>query len=134
MAVRPWVTPEELLAYTSDPSLKERSETQIQFDIARAEDYVEGYCNNRFDDNEKYPEIPDKVRRAVILIAEMYAAKAQAAAEGKGTMYKSESLDDYSYTLEDSQAAIDNMIIGPLLDPFIIQKVRHGIKMHAHAW
>lgn len=134
MAERPWITPDELLEYTADASIAERTHAQLEFDIACAEDYVEAYCNNNFADPEKYPTIPDKVRRAVILITEIYSAHAAAASEGKGTLYKSEGLDDYSYTMQEIQQAIDNRRIGPLLDPFIIQKVRHGIKMHAHAW
>ena len=63
MAERPWVTPEELKEYTEFEEVKNRADSKLKIDISRAESWVIDYCNNRFDDPEKYPEIPENVRR-----------------------------------------------------------------------
>ena len=76
MAERPWVTPEELKEYTEFEEVKNRADSKLKIDISRAESWVIDYCNNRFDDPEKYPEIPENVKTAVLLIAEAYAHNA----------------------------------------------------------
>lgn len=127
---RPWVTPEEVKAYTEYKSVKERSDDKLKVDISRAEQYVIGYTNNSFEDIE---ETPENVRIAVILIAEMYAASAGSAAEGFG-LYKSESFDDYSYTAEETTGKIDNLTIGPLLEEYCIAEPRRAVTLKARAW
>lgn len=62
MAERPWVTPEELKEYTEFEEVKNRADSKLKIDISRAESWVIDYCNNRFDDPEKYPEIPENVK------------------------------------------------------------------------
>ena len=128
MAVRPWVTPDEVKTYTDYPTVQKRSDGKLKVDISRAEQYVISYTNNRFEDNEKYPVVPESLKTAVILVAEMYAFNAAQGAEGKGG-YKSESFDDYSYTLEETTAKIDNLLLGPLLDDYIIKEARNGVTM-----
>ena len=76
MAERPWVTPEELKEYTEFEEVKNRADSKLKIDISRAESWVIDYCNNRFDDPEKYPDIPENVKTAVLLIAEAYAHNA----------------------------------------------------------
>ena len=76
MAERPWVTPEALKEYTEFEEVKNRADSKLKIDISRAESWVIDYCNNRFDDPEKYPEIPENVKTAVLLIAEAYAHNA----------------------------------------------------------
>ena len=95
MAERPWVTPEELKEYTEFEEVKNRADSKLKIDISRAESWVIDYCNNRFDDPEKYPEIPENVKTAVLLIAEAYAHNA---VEQTKVRLKSETFDDYSYT------------------------------------
>lgn len=58
MAERPWVTPEELKEYTEFEEVKNRADSKLKIDISRAESWVIDYCNNRFDDPEKYPRYP----------------------------------------------------------------------------
>ena len=99
MAERPWVTPEELKEYTEFEEVKNRADSKLKIDISRAESWVINYCNNRFDDPEKYPEIPENVKTAVLLIAEAYAHNA---VEQTKVRLKSETFDDYSYTAESS--------------------------------
>lgn len=43
MAVRPWVTPQEVRDYTEIKSVQERNDTRIAVDISRAEQYVISY-------------------------------------------------------------------------------------------
>jgi len=117
MATRPWVTPEEVRDYTEYAEVKNRTDERLAKDIQRAELYVIAYTRNKFDNAELFPVIPESVRLAVILIAEMYAFNA---ATGKGGSYKSETFDDYSYTLRDTDAKIDNLFLGPLLDEYVI--------------
>jgi hypothetical protein len=113
---RPWVTPKEVSEYSERNEVQTRSENRLKVDIMRAEQYVLTYTRNDFSDSAKFPNIPENVRLAIILIAEMYAFRA---ASSKGT-YKSESFDDYSYTLRDTDAAIDDILLGPLLDEYVI--------------
>jgi len=124
MAARPWVTPQEVRDYTELASAKNRSDARLEMDIARAELYVISYTRNDFSDPVKYPVIPEAVRMAVILIAEMYAHNAT---NSKGGTFKSESFDDYSYTMADTDAKLDNLLLGPLLDDFILNGSKAGV-------
>jgi hypothetical protein len=118
MATRPWVTPAEVRDYTEREKVKNRSDAKLAMDIARSEQYVIRYTKNRFDDPAKCPEIPAEVKTAVILIAEVYGSSA---AEGKGE-YKSETFDDYSYTVADTEAKLGNLDLAPLLDDYIAEQ------------
>lgn len=131
MAARPWVLPQEVRDYTDRPSVKERADAKLSVDISRAEQYVISYTHNRFEDPEKYPTIPEPVKTAVILIAEAYAAYAADFGAGAGT-FKSESLDDYSYTAADTAYIIGNLDLGPLLDDYVESeqaKVKNAVNM-----
>ena len=122
MAERPWVTPDEVRAYSDRQSVKSRDESKLLIDISRAEMYVVKYTRNKFDD-EKYPVMPEPVKTAVILLAESYAAGAAGLggdAEISGN-FKGETFDDYSYTLMDSAAKIDNLDLGYLLDDYTVE-------------
>lgn len=125
MAERPWVFPKEVIAYTDYESVKVRSEEKLKVDIARAEKYVISYTNNSFLDKE-YKVIPDDVKTAIILIAEVYAYYASL---GTKRHNKSESFDDYSYTREDAEASITDLGIGALLDDYIIVKPKGAVTM-----
>lgn len=124
MARRPWVTPDEVREYTDKPTVAARSDAKLKIDITRAELYVISYTNNRFDD-EQYPEAPEAVKTAVILIAEMYG---NSAVEGKGE-YKSESFDDYSYTFAETSVKLENLDLGPLLDEHVVVEPKQGVTM-----
>lgn len=118
MAARPWVTPEEVRSYSEREKVQARSDDKLKVDISRAEQYVIQYTRNRFDDAGKYPVIPESVKTAVILIAEVYGS---AAADGKGE-YKSETFDDYSYTVADTAVKLENLDLSSLLDEYIVEK------------
>lgn len=126
MAKRPWVTPAEVQAYSDRPAVKNRADSKLSVDIGRAEQYIIAYTNNKFEDAAQYPEIPESVKTATILAAEAYANNA---VEGAKTM-KSETLDDYSYTLADNATVrIESLDLAPLLDEFVLAATRSGVAM-----
>ena len=133
MANRPWILPHDVRDYTTNPAVQARKHERLAVDIARAEQYVITYCGHDFSDPKAYPELPDPVRTATLLIAELYAANAEAEATGR-SLLKSETNDDYSYTAQDIQTALDNLTVGPLLDPYVKKPVRCGVRLDAHIW
>ena len=117
MAARPWVTPEEVKAYTSQEDVQNRPDEKLAFDISRAELKVIAKTNNNFEDEEKYPEIPEPVKMAVILLTEAYAKNA---VEATRKQVKSETFDDYSYTAESSAIDIEALDLDDLLGPYVL--------------
>ena len=122
MADRPWVTPEEVRAYTEIESVQNRSDARLAVDITRAEQYVITYTHNTFAD---YEEVPDPVKTAVIILAEAYAWNAYIATKE----LKSESFDDYSYTSESSSISIDDLDLAALLDDYVIAQANCSVTM-----
>lgn len=126
MATRPWVTPDEVKAYSDRPNVQARTVERLKVDITRAEQYVISYTNNNFADPTKYPTIPEPVKTAVILLADAYAHNA---VESTKTM-KSETFDDYSYTAADSTTVrIDDLGLEPLLEDYVVVKPKSGVTM-----
>lgn len=123
MAKRPWVTPEEVKEYTEYPSVQSRADTKLAIDIARAEQYVIAFANNKFEELE---EIPEGVKTAVILVAEAYAYNACIAAREM----KSEQFDDYSYTVADTAGIdLDLLDIAPLLEEYARDKAKDNVTL-----
>lgn len=125
----PWVIPDDVRNYTESSEVKARTDDKLKIDIARARQYVISYTNNRFDDNiDRCFKIPETVRTAVILLSEYYAVKS--IDNGKLGNYKSETFDDYSYTLSDTEnLSIDSLGIEPLLEDYIIAKTKDAVSM-----
>ena len=116
---RPWISPDDVKEYTDYPEVAERSEGKLKQDILRAEMKIIKITNNRFDDDEKYPEIPEQVKLATILVAEAYAKNLVEHATKK---IKSETFDDYSYELtETKDIDISGLDLDELLADFVIQ-------------
>lgn len=116
---RPWISPDDVKEYTDYPEVAERSEGKLKQDILRAEMKIIKITNNRFDDDEKYPKIPEQVKRATILVAEAYAKNLVERATKK---IKSETFDDYSYELtETKDIDISGLDLDELLADFVIQ-------------
>ncbi len=116
---RPWISPDDVKEYTDYPEVAERSEGKLKQDILRAEMKIIKITNNRFDDDEKYPEIPEQVKLATILVAEAYAKNLVERATKK---IKSETFDDYSYELtETKDIDISGLDLDELLADFVIQ-------------
>ena len=131
MAVsRPWVTPAEVKAYSEYPSVQSRADNKLSIDISRAEQYIISFTNNSFDDPD-LTQIPDPVKNAVILVAEAYAYNAGIASKGG---VKSETFDDYSYTLADVQPIdVSALDIGALLEDYTVSAPRRGVTMRMRA-
>ncbi len=127
MPARPWVTPEEVKEYSSEPCISSRTEARLRMDISRAESYILAYTRNKglLDDNI-YPTIPDDIRNAVIILAEYYGVQSV----NRG--YTSESFDDYSYS-KDASTAVDISLLGLdyLLDDYIISEGSGKITLEA---
>lgn len=126
MADRPWVTPDEVRAYTEIEAVQKRSDERLAVDISRAEQYVVTYTHNSFPG-----ELPGPVKTAVLLLAEAYAARANQMKETKGGTFKSETFDDYSYTVGESSmqdvfAALD---LPSLLDEYVQAQATASVTM-----
>lgn len=116
MAVmRPWVTPGEVRDYTDSTEIAQRADGKLKVDIFRAEQKVIAITHNSFDD-EKLEEIPEPVRMAVLIIAEAYANNS---IEQSRKQIKSETFDDYSYTLDGGMIDIDGLDLDYLLRDFM---------------
>lgn len=122
MAKRPWVTPDEVRAYSEVPEVQNRSDARLAIDIARAEQYVITYTHNDFSDFE---EIPPSVKLAVIILAENYGHNAVLVSKG----VKSETFDDYSYTAADSAFSIADLDLAALLDDFVKAEASSGVTL-----
>lgn len=126
MAESPWLTPQEVKAYTEIESVKNREDSKIEVDISRAEQYVINYTRNHFED---YEEIPKPVKTAVLLLSEAYAAYADYMKKTGGGALKSESFDDYSYAADDSsfESLANSLDLAALLDDYVIEESRSRI-------
>lgn len=125
MAVtRPWVTPQEVREYSDYEDVQNRSDAKLRVDITRAEQAVISYTNNKFDD-EDLTEIPPNVKTAVILLAENYAHSVYQVSRS----YKSETLDDWSYTANDAQLSISDLGLESLLDEYKITAASGNVFM-----
>lgn len=126
MAERPWVLPKEVKAYTEIGAVQKRSKVRLEVDIARAEQYVITYTHNKFEDCD---EIPPPVKTAVILLAEAYASHANLMKTTSGGAFKSETFDDYAYSVGDTtfSAAVKDLDLAALLDDFVVSEPRKGV-------
>lgn len=124
MATRPWITPSNVIEYSDLAEVQKRSDMKLKVDIRRAESYIIKYTNNDFSDEEKYPDIPEDVKVADILLAEYFAHNISLIG-GK----KSETFDDYSYTVDDATIDVTALGLDTLLDPFIITKASGRVNM-----
>lgn len=114
---RPWVKPQQVKEYTSSPGVKNRSDTQLAYDIARAEKYVIFHTHNQFKAAEYSSNLPSDVIMAVILLAEAYAK--QAIVQKNGAV-SSETFDDYSYTIDTNSDIADRLGLGAMLEEYVL--------------
>ncbi|MBQ3566223.1 MAG: DUF3199 family protein [Oscillospiraceae bacterium] len=117
-----WVTPDDVRNYSDIKAVQERTSERLITDIFRAQQYVISYTNNDFSE---YDEIPQSVKTAIILLAEIYGYNSVTSAKE----LKSETFDDYSYTAENSVRSISDSGIEPLLEEFVKAKVKNGVTM-----
>lgn len=122
MAARPWLTPQELREYSEIKAVQERTDARLTVDVARAEQYVITLTHNDF---KNYEIIPTEVKTAVLILAEAYAHNAVLLSNNK----KSETFDDYSYTVESSGISLDSLDLSSLLDAYVLNESKNNIKM-----
>ena len=99
-----------------------RTDTQLAYDIARAEKYVIFHTRNNFDSKEYESGLPSDVMMAVILLAEAYAKQAIVQKEGA---LSSETFDDYSYTVDVGADIADSLGLGAMLEEYVLPE-DHG--------
>ena len=114
---RPWIEPKQIRDYTSSPKVEARTDTQLAYDIARAEKYVIFHTHNNFDSKEYESGLPSDVTMAVILLAEAYAKQA--------IVQSSETFDDYSYTVDVGADIADSLGLGAMLEEYVLPE-DHG--------
>lgn len=124
MITRPWITPAEVKEYSDLEDVQKRSDSKLTIDIHRAESYIIKYTNNDFSDDKYSDSIPEDIRVADILLAEYFAHNMSIIGNKK-----SESFDDYSYTVEDSSIDITSLGLDTLLEPYVITKVSGRVNM-----
>ena len=118
MAHRPWVTPDEVKAYSEYPSVISRASAKLCVDISRAEQHVIAFTNNTFDELDV---VPPPVKTAVILVAEAFAYNACLASREM----QSETFDNYSYTAANATPIDVSLLdLSTLLDGFCKVKVK----------
>ncbi len=128
MAKRPWVSPNEVRAYSEFAEVVNRTDDKLKIDISRAEMHIISYTNNKeLLDDEKYPELPEEVKTAVIIVAESYAHNAVE----KTKNLKTETFDDYSYTIESNEIKASEIReeIAPLLEDYMIARSSNLLNM-----
>lgn len=123
MVARPWITPQDIKDYTDHADIKERSDSKLMMDISRAEAKIISITHNQFSD-EKYSEIPDQVKIATILAAEAYAKNG---VERSKKRIKSETFDDYSYTLESSEIDLSTLDLDELLRDYVFESAGNTV-------
>ena len=116
---RPWILPDEIREYTSSQMVKDRTDSQLAYDIARAEKYVIFHTHNKFDSEEYESGLPSDVTMAVILLAEVYAKQAITQKEGA---LSSETFDDYSYTVDVGVDIVDSLGLGAMLEEYVLSE------------
>lgn len=114
--IRPWVTPEEVKGYTDHKEIAVREEAKLKTDIFRAEQKVISITHNNFDAKE-LEAIPEPVRIAVLILAEAYANNS---IEKAKKQIRSETFDDYSYSLESGIIDIDGLDLDYLLKDYML--------------
>lgn len=123
---RPWILPDEIREYTSSQKVKDRTDSQLAYDIARAEKYVIFHTHNKFDSEEYESGLPSDVTMAVILLAEAYAK--QAITQKDGVM-SSETFDDYSYTVDIGSDIADGLGLGAMLEEYVLPEDQGKVVM-----
>ena len=124
MPKRPWITPQQVRAYSETPEVLKRSDAKLSVDISRAEQYIITYTHNK--GLEEMAELPEGVRTACILLAEAYAHNA---ALTSSKVLKSETFDDYSYSADHSDIEVTDLDLAALLDDYVVTAANGTVTM-----
>lgn len=123
---RPWILPDEIREYTLSQKVKDRTDSQLAYDIARAEKYVIFHTHNKFESEEYESGLPSDVTMAVILLAEAYAKQAITQIDG---VMSSETFDDYSYTVDIGADIADSLGLGAMLEEYVLPEDQGKVVM-----
>lgn len=121
MSTRPWITVDDLSAFTEHEEVKNKSAVKTIVMIALAESKIINYCKQDFSNSEKYSEIPADVKNATLILADALCYNDSLQLTGK---LQGETFDDYSYTIETVEVSTDFDILGisSLLAPYVIDE------------
>ncbi|KIL23725.1 protein YqbG [Bacillus pumilus] len=123
------ISPKDVRAYTVFESVKNRSDELLISDIIEAEAEVFQIVGHDFS-NEKYQPLPEKVKIALIKMAQFFALINGDESIIKG--YKSEKIGDYSYTLVDGNAIskpdVYNLLID-FIEPVVAPEDQGSVKL-----
>ena len=120
------ITPAQVKAYTDFPSVQQRTDAKLAFDITQAESDVFSYVGHSFTEPEYLP-LPGAVQTALVLLAEHYALVRTDKALVKG--YTSEKLDDYSYTRKNDDVFASKPEIANLLKAYVKGGSGGGVRL-----
>lgn len=128
MANRLWVTYDEVLKITKHPDLFEKNKLRVEMMISIAESKIISYCKNDFSNDIKYPELPTAVKSATLILADALVYNDNLRTE---SVIKSESYDDYSYTVDvnESTVALDELGLSSMLDPYVREDTGGNMKL-----
>lgn len=135
MAARPWITPQNVRDYTDIEAIKTRADEKLKIDIAMAERYIIDYTRNDFTDIKYASGIPGDVMNAELLLAEAFAKRAISGAKQADALIKtglkSETFDEYSYSVSEGAASFDieSQILAALLDAYVLAPDKGSIRM-----
>ncbi|KAA6482244.1 protein YqbG [Bacillus swezeyi] len=128
------ITPDELIAYSVFEAVKSRPENLLQHDILEAETEVQSIVGHNFSD-EKYQPLPEKVKLALLKMAQYFALINSDESIVKG--YKSEKIGDYSYTLGDGQTIqkpdVENLLKDFVEDPNVPPDDKDSVRLKVRA-
>lgn len=114
----PWITANDLFAFTERDEVKNKSAVKVSAIISIAESKIKEYCKHDFTDEEKYPTVPKEVVNATLILADALCYNDSLRTSG---ILKSETYDDYSYTVDVSEISTDFDMLGisSLLKPYV---------------
>lgn len=115
------ISPKDVKDYSEFSSVQTRSDPQLKFDIIQAKQDIFRYCGHDFSE---YEVIPEEVKLAFIKLTEYYAVINSDESRVKGI--KSETLGDYSYTMEDGSK--ETLSLRSLLEDYVKDSGQRGTK------
>lgn len=124
---RPWIIPEEVIQFSEHECVHNKSIIKLETMISLAESKIIKYCHHDFSD-EKYTELPADVKNAVLILADALSYNDSLRTSGK---LKSESYDDYSYSVDVSEinTDFDSLDIASLLEQYVIDESEGNLFM-----
>ena len=125
------ITAQELIDYTVLPEVKKRPVPLLEQDILEADTEIYNLSNIDFDDEAKYPEVPEEVKLACKKLAQYYALINTDTNAMKGIKSESVGSGDYSYTKDSSSITQPSVLY--LLRKFMGHKGKNKVTFKMRA-